>query len=73
MATKHPRLNVTLSSKEMGMLSLLAEQEDKSLSAVAKELIDEALELREDIYFSRLATERDTPDAVWVSHEDAWK
>ncbi len=73
MTTKHPRLNITLNPEGMGLLTLLAEREDKSLSAIAKELIEEALELREDIYLSRLASKRDTPDAVWVSHEDAWK
>jgi hypothetical protein len=73
MTTKHPRLNVTLNPERIGLLSLLAEQEDKSLSAVAAELIEEALELREDIYLSRIANEIDTPDAEWVSHKDAWK
>lgn len=73
MTTKHPRLNVTLNPEQMGLVAELATRDEKSLSAIAKELIEEALELREDIYFSRIAAERDTPDAVWVSHEDAWK
>lgn len=73
MVTKHPRLNVTLSPEIMGLLSMLAKKEDKSLSSIASELLEEALELREDIYFSKLAAERDTPDAVWISHEDVWK
>jgi len=73
MTTKHPRLNVTLDSEGMKAIEFLAKQGDKSLSSIAKELIEEALELREDIYFSRIAAQRDTPDAVWISHEDAWK
>lgn len=73
MTTKHPRLNITLNSEHMGLLSHLAAQEEKSLSALARDLIEEALELREDVYFSRIAAQRDTPDAAWVSHEDAWK
>ena len=73
MTTKHPRLNVTLSPDVSGLLALLAKQEDKSLSTVAKELIEEALELREDIYYSKLAAERDTPDAVWIDDKDVWK
>ena len=73
MTTKHPRLNVTIGAEQMGLLAKLAKKEDKSLSAIASELIEDALELREDIYFSKLAAEIDTPDAVWISHEDAWK
>lgn len=73
MATKHPRLNVTLSPEQMGLLALLAKKEDKSLSAIAGKLIEEAMEMHEDLYLSKLAAERDTPDTVWISHEDAWK
>ena len=73
MTTKNPRINVTLSAEVSGLLAVLAEKEDKSLSMIARDLIEEALELREDLYFSRIAAERDTPDSVWVSHEDAWK
>jgi predicted DNA-binding protein len=71
MTTKHPRLNVTLSSELMGLLSMLAKKEDKSLSSIAGELLEEALEMREDIYFSKLAAEREK-NAVWV-FEDPWK
>lgn len=73
MATKHPRLNVTLSPDQMGLIATIADKQDTSLSAIAKELIEEALELREDIYYSKLAAERDTPDAVWVDDKDVWK
>ncbi len=73
MSTKHPRINVTLSPEVSGLLVVLAEKEDKSLSMVARDLIEEALELREDIYFSRIAAERDTPDAVWIDDKDVWK
>lgn len=71
MTTKHPRLNVTLSPEQMGLLTLLAKKEDKSLSAVASTLIAEAMELHEDLYLSKLADERHT-DASWV-FDDPWK
>lgn len=73
MTTKHPRLNVTLSPENMGLLALLAEKENKSLSMTASELIALALELEEDRYLSSLAAERETSHTGWVSHEDAWK
>jgi predicted DNA-binding protein len=73
MSTKHPRLNVTLSSEALGFIAMLADKEEKSLSMIARDLIEEALELREDLDFSKLAAEIDRPDTVWISHEDAWK
>jgi hypothetical protein len=73
MSAKNPETNVTINADQLGLLSDLAVRNEKSLSAIVNELIEEALELREDIYFSKLAAERDTPESVWVSHEDAWK
>lgn len=73
MATKNPRLNITMEPFEVTLLTDLAKQEDKSISSLAKELIREALELREDMILSAIATERDTDDIETVSHEQAWK
>ncbi|MBN9564642.1 MAG: hypothetical protein J0G29_00865 [Alphaproteobacteria bacterium] len=74
MPTKKPRLNITFEESTLTLLSQLAEAENKPISNIAKALIIEALERREDIYFSALAEEREKSNqAPLVSHEDAWK
>lgn len=73
MATKNPRLNITMDPDEVTLLTDLAKQQDKSVSSLVKELLREALELREDMILSAIAAERDTDDLITVSHEEAWK
>jgi len=51
----------------------LAKQEHTSLSNLAKELVLEALERREDKALSAIAETRDTKKAKRIKHEDAWK
>ncbi len=48
-------------------------QENKSVSMLAKELILEALEYREDLALSTLAKIRDKSKVKKIKHEDAWK
>ncbi len=73
MATKNPRLNITMEPFEVSLLNDLAKRTDRSVSSLAKELIFEALELREDMALSAIAAERDTDDIETVSEEEAWK
>jgi predicted CopG family antitoxin len=42
-----------------------------SLSSIVLELTKEALELQEDLYFVKIAAERDSEEIL--SHEDIWK
>ncbi len=73
MPTKNPRINITLDKSLAGLLANLAEQEDTSISHIAKELVLEALERREDKLLSALAEKRDRIKAKRIKHEDAWK
>ncbi len=73
MSTKNPRLNITIEPSLIELMSSIAHQESKSLSRVAKELLIEALDRREDLLLSHLAEERDSEDLETISHEDAWK
>ena len=73
MVTKNPRLNITLDEILMGVLQAVAERESKSVSRVARELIVEAVNRREDHYLSDIATKRDVKNMKYISHEDAWK
>ena len=73
MATKQPSINVTFDLAEAALLDKLSKKRKLSLSRTVHDLTLEALELQEDIYFSKLANEIDNEKAVWVSHKDAWK
>jgi predicted DNA-binding protein len=73
MATLHPRLNITFDPEKTAILMELAKKNHRSVSAIAKELILEALERREDIALSVLAEKRDSPRRKKIRHQDAWK
>jgi hypothetical protein len=73
MPTSQPRLNLTLDAEMMKMIAGLAKKDKQSLSSTAKKLLLLALELQEDIYFSKLADERENDGSQWISHEEAWK
>jgi len=57
MATKQRRINVSFKPKIARALTRISKKNETSLSQVAQELVEEALELREDIYLSKLAEE----------------
>ena len=75
MATNKPRVNVVLDKRLYDLIKQLSEDEDASVSSVVKNLVEEALELREDIALGELAKEREKtfskPRAL--SHGKAWK
>jgi predicted DNA-binding protein len=73
MPTKNPRVNVTFEETTAEFLTELAEQENKSISSLVKELILEALERREDIALSAIAEIRDIQHAKKTKHDDVWK
>ena len=56
-----------------GLLSTMADLEKKSVNELLRELTLEALERREDLYFSKLADRLDREESKTYSHEDAWK
>ncbi len=73
MATKNPRINVTFEQATANMLVDLAKQEHKSISSLVKELALEALEMREDLYLSKIAENLDRKDSKTYTHKDVWK
>lgn len=72
MHSKNTQINMTLEKPYADFLIALAEQENKSHSQIANELILEALEQREDQKLSDLAKKRDKRKAKKSSHEDPW-
>jgi predicted DNA-binding protein len=83
MATKHrrpkgsrqKRINVTFKPSTLHAVSFLAEKEDTSLSNITQELVEQALEMREDIYLSRIAEEAEirAKGKARISAEKVWK
>lgn len=75
MPTHNPRLNIVLEPGLYSILSKIAEREGVSLSSLARELLKESMELREDIYWNELAAERDESFSYKkaLSHDKLWK
>ncbi len=73
MPTKKPRLNVVLDSELYDLVEKISKHDDKSMSTVAKELIEDALERHEDLLLSEIAMKREAKSKKRVSHDKAWK
>ncbi len=75
MVTKNPRLNVVLEPTLYAGISHLAKKEGVSLSLAARDLLKEALELHEDLYWQEATQKRDKTfsRAKALSHEKIWK
>lgn len=73
MPTQNPRINVTFDIATAKSLTQLAHHEHKSVSSLAKELIIEALERREDMVLSTIAEAREKRAITRIKHEDVWK
>jgi predicted DNA-binding protein len=73
MPTKNPRLNVVLDPELYELVEKISRQEDKSMSVVAKELIEDALEKHEDLLLSEIAMKREAKSKKTVPHDKAWK
>lgn len=73
MPTKNPRLNVVLDQSLYDLVEQIAKKEGKSLSVVAKELMEDALEKHEDLLISEMAMKRESESKKTVSHAKAWK
>lgn len=73
MPTKHPRVNITLEPEQLGLIASMVQKRGQSVSAVARDLMLEALELQEDRHFSALAETREKRTKRWMPHDAAWK
>ena len=75
MTTKNPRINISIDQPLYGLIQSLAKEEGVSLSMLARDLIKESLELREDAALAAFAEKReksfDPADAL--THKQAWE
>ncbi len=72
MPTHKKRINVTLPDHLAVFLQKISLRDDVPQATKAAELLEHALELEEDAYFSVLAEKRDKPGARFISHKDFW-
>ena len=72
MPTSKKRLNITLSKDAAIFLKQIALRDEVPQATKAAELIEMALELIEDDYYSKMAEKRDKPNAKYLSHEEFW-
>ncbi|MCL1910941.1 MAG: hypothetical protein FWG13_01900 [Leptospirales bacterium] len=74
MPTAKPRINITVPNEIAAMLSKTAKHNKKSVSKVALELIEWAIEEREDMHFSKIADSIEQSNPKWVKDNDKiWK
>lgn len=73
MPTQKKRINMTPSEDLYNTLEALAERDGKSVSFKAVELVQMAIEIDEDDILNAIAEERDTDDAKFISHDEAWQ
>jgi len=74
MPTDHPRLNVVLEKPLYDSLSRLAKKEGVSMSLKARDLLREAMEIEEDLYWEEKAEDREkTFPRRGLAHKEVWK
>lgn len=72
MATTKDRINISVSKDMRRALGLLARRDEVPEATKAADLLQIALEIEEDRYFSKLADERLKKNTKWLTHEEVW-
>lgn len=75
MPAKNPRVNIVIEQPLYSILHDLATSEGVSMSTMARDLIREAISLREDVALTALADKRMKTfnRKTALSHEDVWE
>lgn len=73
MATNKKRINITVDDELLeALMQIKKMRQAPSLSAVVIDLAEEAIELQEDLYFSKIADER-IKEKRTIPHDKFWK
>ena len=73
MSTIKKRINVSLSKVSERAVAYLAKRDEMPEATKAAQLIELALELEEDQIWDAIASRRDTKNANFVPHSQAWR
>jgi hypothetical protein len=74
MPTKNPRVNVVLEKGLYSIIHEMAANEGISMSLIMRDMVKEALEIREDMALAKIADQREQtfdPEKA-LSHDDVW-
>ncbi len=72
MPTAKKRINLTVEDNIFESLNKIAKREKTSVSSISHILIEKALELQEDFYFSRIGEKRLLKSSKRLSHDEVW-
>ena len=72
MPTTKKRINITVDDELYRSLDKLSKKENGTLSSVSLRLIERAVELEEDLYFSRQADKRLSKNEKRIAHAKVW-
>ncbi len=72
MPTDKKRINLTVEDEIFESLDRIAKKEKTSVASVSHLLLEKALELREDFYFSKVSEDRLLKKQKRISHKDIW-
>lgn len=72
MPTAKKRINITVEDEIFESLNKLAKREKASVASISHLLLEKALELQEDFYFSRVGEERISKKFKRLSHDKIW-
>jgi len=75
MPARNPRVNVVLEKPLYEAVDHLAKEEGVSLSTAVRDLVKEAIEIREDVDLGRLseAREKTLRRSRALTHKDVWR
>jgi len=72
MPTTKKRINITLPDKVEVLLEKISRRDNVPVATKAMQLLAIGLESEEDVVWDKIASSRDTKDATFVSHDEAW-
>jgi predicted DNA-binding protein len=73
--TKNARVNVVMEKGLYGAVSMLAKESGLSMSMAVRDLVKEAIELREDLALAQFAEQRESTvkKKRLLSHKEVWR
>jgi predicted CopG family antitoxin len=72
MPTAKKRINMTVDEDVFQSLNKIAKKEKTSVASVSHILLEKALELQEDFYFSKVSEDRLVKKYKRLTHEEVW-
>ena len=75
MGTGNSKVNITFERSIYTTIKNLSEKENIPMSSIIRDLVKEALELREDIVLSKFAEDREKTfnKSKVLSHQEVWR